>query len=442
MSDRRTNTTQQASDTSGVSRRGYLAAVGAGTATGLAGCMGIFGGGGGSDKIKIGGMYLITGIASSLGDASAAAARTGVQAVNDAGGINDKDVEIVIRGHGDDPATQLQNLVQEEKVDALIGLTSSGVTLSNAETINQLGVPMTLTDIGTPYITEWDTENYPDKASFKKNIFRTNANTSKNVYGIAEDANKNHSGSRVANIGPGYAYGEQVWSYFKAYSNGLGAGHEYVASEFPSLGATDMTPQINAILDADPDIVFSGFWAGDAVTFFNQAAEQGLFDQVEQVYMTLAMDPNVFKALGSTLPEGVKIAGWYWHSAFDNQANTEFLNKYKEHAPEELTTIPSFTGGSAYSAIWMYKKAMEAAGGTKTEDVVSELEGIQMSGPRGSWKIDPKSHQATAPSVLGVTSSDDDVPYDGKGLSSNKQVKLTRDKAASLLEGSGFPPGL
>ncbi|WP_217493282.1 ABC transporter substrate-binding protein, partial [Haladaptatus sp. W1] len=207
-------------------------------------------GGGGDGTVKIGGMYLITGVASVLGKASAAAARTAVDAVNEAGGINGNDVEIVIRGHGDDPAAQLKSLVQEEKIDALIGLTSSGVTLANAEAINQLGVPMTLTDIGTPYITEYDTDKYPDKASFKKNIFRTNANTSTNVYGIAEDANKNHSGSRVANIGPGYAYGEQVWSYFKAYSDGLGSGHEYVASEFPSLGATDMTPQINAILNA------------------------------------------------------------------------------------------------------------------------------------------------------------------------------------------------
>ncbi|WP_083252722.1 ABC transporter substrate-binding protein [Haladaptatus sp. W1] len=157
--------------------------------------------------------------------------------------------------------------------------------------------------------------------------------------------------------------------------------------------------------------------------------------------MTLAMDPTVFSALGSTMPEGVKVAGWYWHSAFDNETNTEFLNKYKEHA-KDLPAIPSFTGGSAYSAIWMYKKAMEAAGGTNTSDVVSELEGIEVTGPRGTWKMDPKSHQANAPSVLGVSSSDDDVPYNGLGLSNNKQVTLTREKATSLLDGSGFPPGL
>ncbi len=438
VSNRRVDTAQTVSDTSSVSRRRYLAAVGAGTAIGLAGCMG---GSGGGSTIKIGGMYLITGVASALGKASEAAARTGVDAVNEDGGINGNDVEIVIRGHGDDPAAQLKSLVQEERVDALVGLTSSGVTLKNATAINQLGVPMTLTDIGTPYITEYDTDTYSDKASFKENIFRTNANTATNVYGIAEDANENHSGSRVANIGPGYAYGEQVWSYFQAYSDGLGAGHEYVASEFPSLGATDMTPQINAIMDADPDVVFSGFWAGDAVTFFKQGTEQGLFDQVDQVYMTLAMDPTVFSALGSKMPEDVKIAGWYWHSAFDNETNTDFLEKYKDHV-ENLPAIPSFTGGSAYSAIWMYKKAMEAAGGTKTGDVVSELEGIEVSGPRGTWKMDPESHQANAPSVLGVSSSDDDVPYDGLGLSNNKQVTLTRDESTSLLEGSGFPPGL
>lgn len=429
-------------------RRRFLAGAGAAGATAFAGCLG--GGGGDGGPIKIGGVFLLSGIAEALGSASRAAAEVAVEKINDDGGIDGRDVEITFRDHGDNPQQQIRSLVQEEGVHAMIGLTSSGVTLNSGPTIEQLQVPFTLTDIGTPYITEHDTETYGDyynsdsgKAAGIPNLFRTNANTTTNTYAMAKWAMDNLDVSRVANIGPNYAYGTQTWNYFKAFSDGLGADYEYVASEFPGLGASDMTPQINSVMNADPDLVFTSFWAGDAVTFVQQAAGQGLFDQVDDVFDTLGADPTVFKALGNTMPEGVHYSSWYWHSAFDNQKNTEFLNAYKEKYGDTGTIgIPSFAGGSAWSSIWLYKNAIEATGGTDPEDLVGELEGMSFDGPRGQWKIDPDSHQATAPTVIGETSAKDDVPYDGVGLTNTETYTLARNKATDLLDGSGLPPGL
>ncbi|MFB6311846.1 MAG: ABC transporter substrate-binding protein, partial [Salinirussus sp.] len=328
----------------------------------------------------------------------------------------------------------------------------SGVTLNSAPLIEQLGVPFTLTDIGTPFITEpgYDTygnyyESEDGVAAQKPNIFRTNANTSINTYAMAKFANDELDVTRVANMGPDYAYGQQAWDYFKAYSRGLGAGFEFVESQFPELGASDMTPQINTVLNADPDLVFTSFWAGDAVTFASQAAEQGLFDQVTDVFDTLGADPTVFKALGDTMPEGFNYSGWYWHSAFDNQYNDAFLEGWTEAYSEdsEVVNIPSFTGGSTWAAIHLYKQAIEAAGNTNAEDIISNLEGASFEeDPRGPITIDPDSHQANAPTVIGTTSTEDDVPYDGKGLSPTQTYSLDRDTALDLLEGSGLGPGV
>jgi branched-chain amino acid transport system substrate-binding protein len=451
MSNDHTGRGQNSGQTVSIERRKFLTAAGAGATAAVAGCSGL-GGGGGSDTIKIGGVYLLSGIASALGTASANAAEVAVEQINENGGIMGQEVEIEVRDHGEDPQAQIRSVAQEYGADVMIGLTSSGVTLGSAPTIESLGMPFTLTDIGTPYITEPDTESYGDyyeaddgRAAFTPNMFRTNSNTSHMTYAIAQFIANEYGAMRVANMGPNYAYGQQCWDYFRAYSEGLGVDHEYVASEFPELGASDMTPQINSVLDADPDLVFTSFWAGDATTFISQAADQGMFEQVDDVFDTIGADPTVYQALGDTTPEGIHMSGWYWPTAYDNENNQAFLDAYAERYSDDDTTpnIPGFTGGSTYAAIYMYKKAIEAAGSTNEDDIISELEGITIDNdPRGPTTISSETHQATAPCVIGETSFDVDVPYDGAGLANTQTYTLSREESLELLEGSGLGPGI
>ena len=433
-----------------VDRRTFLTVAGTGAAATLAGCSGS----GGSGTVRIGGVYLLSGLAEALGAGSAAAAEVAVEAINDDGGINGNDVEIEIRDHGDNPQRQMRSLVQEYGADALIGLTSSGVTLNSGPTIEQLRVPFTLTDIGTPFITEPDTDTYGDyyedngTAAGLPNLFRTNSNTSHMAYGIASFIEENYAGGgtlSIANMGPNYAYGEQTWAYVQAYMDGLGVDYEVVASEFPELGATNMTPQINSVLSADPDLLFTSFWAGDTVTFVSQASEQGLFEEVDDVFDTIGADPTNFEALGDTMPEGLHFSGWYWPGAYDTEADQNFIDRYQETYQDdsEVLAHPTFTGGSTWAAIQIYRDAMEAAGGTNPDDVISEMEGYTYEDdPRGSVTLDAETHQATASCVIGESSFDADVPYDGAGQVNTQTYTLDRETSMDLLEGSDLPPGL
>lgn len=437
-----------------LNRRRFLAAAGGGATFASAGCIGDYLGSD-SDTVHIGAVFLLSGVAEVLGRGSEASARVGADAVNEAGGILDMDVEMTFLDHegdADRASRNFQSLVQEDDADALIGLTSSGVTLGSASTVAELGVPYTLTDIGTPYVTEHDYDSYGNfyeeddgLAAGIDNLFRLNANTSVNTYAMAKFAMEELDGiQRVANLGPDYAYGHQCWDYFQAYADGLGADFEYVASEFPSLGAGDMTPQINSIMDADPDLVFTSFWGGDTTTFVSQAAEQGLFEQVEDVFDTLGASPGNFDQVSDVIPRGIHFSGWYWHSAFDNEANSEYLDLYRETYEDDNNVhgIPTFTGASTYSSIWMYKQAMEAAGSTDFDDVISEMEGMTFEDdPRGPVTFG-EHNQANAPTVIGEVSDSDDVPYDGPGMDPTFTYTLDRDTALDLLEGSGLPPGV
>ena len=436
---------------SSVNRRQFLTAAGVGGATALAGCVGGLTGGG-DEPIRIGGIYLLSGLAEALGAGSEAAAEVAVDAINEEGGIDGRNVEIEVRDHGDDPQGQIRSLVQEFGADVMLGLTSSGVTLNSGPTIESLGVPFTLTDIGTPFITEHDADTYGDyyegdgRAAGLPNLFRTNSMTAHMTYAIAQYTADNFSGGlRIANAGPDYAYGQQCWQYYQAYLDGLGFDYEVVASEFPSLGASDMTPNITTIMSNNPDVVFTSFWAGDTVTFTSQAAEQGLFDQIEDCFDTIGADPVNFNALGDTMPEGVHYSGWYWPGSYGTDADQQFVDLYSETYADDDSVLayPTFTGGSTWAAVHIYKQAIEAAGSTEPDAIIGEMEGLTFEDdPRGSITLNADSHQANATCIIGESSHDADVPYDGPGQVNTQEYSITRDEAVGLLEGSGLPPGM
>jgi len=434
-----------------VDRRRFLAAAGAGGAAALAGCGGILGGGGG-EPIRVGSIYLLTGVAEQLGSGSAAAAEVAVDVINENGGIDGRDVEIEVRDHGDDPQGQIRSLVQEFGADALTGLTSSGVTLNSGPTIESLGVPFTLTDIGTPFITEHDTDTYGDyyeedgRAAGLPNLFRTNSMTAMMTYGIAQYTADNYSdGLRIANAGPDYAYGQQCWEYYQAYLDGLGFDYEVAAVEFPSLAASDMTPNISNIMSSNPDVVFTSFWGNDTVTFTSQGVEQGLFDEVEDAFDTIGADPVNFNALGDTMPDGLHYSGWYWPGSYDTDADEEFVQTYRDAYEDdsEILEVPTFTGGSTWAAIHIYKQAIEAAGSAEPDAIIDEMEGLTFEDdPRGTITLDADSHQANASCIIGESSQDADVPYEGAGQVNTQEYEIDREEALDLLEGSDLPPGI
>lgn len=87
--------------------------------------------------------------------------------------------------------------------------------------------------------------------------------------------------------------------------------------------------------------------------------------------------------------------------------------------------------------------ATDAAGSTVPEDATSQLEGYTFENdPRGPTTIDATSHQGTTGAVIGETTSDADVPYDGVGLTNTQTNPLDRERAAELLSSSDLPPGL
>jgi branched-chain amino acid transport system substrate-binding protein len=83
--------------------------------------------------IKIGALFAVTGGASFLGAPEAKTAEMFVAKINEAGGINGQKIELIIKDTGSKPENAVsltKQLIDEEKVLAIIGPTQSGETMA------------------------------------------------------------------------------------------------------------------------------------------------------------------------------------------------------------------------------------------------------------------------------------------------------------------------
>ena len=86
-----------------------------------------------AETIKIGGVYSLTGGLAPYGPPIANGAKLAVDQINEAGGVLGKKLEIVVRDSGTAPAVgrdAATKLVEIDKVPALVGALSSGVTFA------------------------------------------------------------------------------------------------------------------------------------------------------------------------------------------------------------------------------------------------------------------------------------------------------------------------
>src|SRR6056297_2365142 len=107
------------------SRRRFLKSGALGATAALAGCAGLTGSG--SDKITIGLLQPFTGEVSWVGKSSEKAVNLAIDEINDAGGINGADVELVTEDSEASQQTAVsaqRKLINSDSVTALIGPTS------------------------------------------------------------------------------------------------------------------------------------------------------------------------------------------------------------------------------------------------------------------------------------------------------------------------------
>lgn len=360
-------------------RRAVLASIGGTSAVGLAGCNSPIGGGE-DQPVKIGVETMLTGPYSIQGLPSEAAAKLAEQRFNDEGGIDGRDVEVTVVNSEADPetgVTRVREMHQQENIEIIISQSGSSV----GRAVSQYCADNDLLNFAGGYSADFS------GVDCNKNTFQPFPNLvhilRSHVRGVAEQTD----GVRLAGINPDYSYGQQSWDLFKTNFIDQVDGAEVVSETFPAFGKGDYNQEITQTLDAEPDVVHSSLYAGDMISFIQQAKEYDFFESVPVFAPSGTYDP-VAKSLGEDMPE--VLAGLpYFYTHPDTEMNNEFASAYIDFHGSP----PTGNAHNVYSDMLAIKAAVEETGSTEISGMIDAIEGMEIEVPGGTLSIRASDHQ-------------------------------------------------
>ncbi|KAA9404862.1 ABC transporter substrate-binding protein [Haloarcula hispanica] len=364
------------------SRRQFIAAAGAVGALGLAGCQG--GSTGGEEAVTVASLNPMTGPFSSLGPGQ----RTGAElAVTEINNNDDYDFEFeLVTGDTETEAgaaqSEAQRVVQEEGAEFVFGAISSSVALglndfaAQSEHIYFPGgaaVPIT----GSA-CNEW--------------VFRFETNTAQIAEAISAYS-VNNLGNNVWFHYADYAYGDSVYNRTSRRMESASDDYTEVGTSTSALGASNYGSFITQISNSDADVVVLGMTGGDLVNFTNQAADQGLTDQMAVVGPT-----QTFQSVRAGT--GSNSVGTFGGARYDPSLETGDNQAFVEAYASENDREPGNFARVGYDSMRLMAKGMNEAGSTEPGDVRDALEGGTFTTVLGDITLRESDHQATNPTWM------------------------------------------
>ncbi len=316
------------------------------------------------DTYKIGALFAVTGFNSPLGTPERDTAVMLVKQINEAGGIKGKDLEIIIydtKSEETESLTLAKKLIEQDKVLAIVGPSSSGESLAIIDT---------MTKAETPLVSCAASAKIVEPVSERKWIFKT-PQTDVLAVGMLYDYLRAKNLTKVALLTASGGFGStgKVVLEDMAPAEGI----SIVAAESFGDKDTDMRAQITKIKGAGAQaLIVWGTNPGPAL-IAKQAKEVGLglpiFNShgiANEKFIELAGDA----ANGVTFPAGKLLLA---DLLPDSDPQKSLLIDFRDSFEEEYGRSADTFGGHAYDAIKLLVNAIEKVGADKSK-IRDELE--------------------------------------------------------------------
>ncbi len=333
------------------------------------------------DTIKIGSFLAVTGGASFLGDPELKTLEMYVEEINAKGGVIGKQVELIhydTGGRAKNAVKFAKRLIQKDKVDVIVGGSTSGSSLAVMPLIAQSEIPF-ISLAGSVKII------YPvQKWTFKTP--HTDAMAAAKIYG---DMQKRGI-SKIALISGSGGFGKsgrtQSINLAKQFGITIVADESYGAKD------TDMTAQLTKIRDTDAEAILNfGFGTGPAIVTKN--VRQLGIDL--PLYQSHGVASKKFIELAGDAAEGVRLPAAALLVADqlpDSDPQKEVLLAYKNKFEAEHGPVSTF-GGHAYDGLFIALQAIERAHSTNKADVRDQIELTEgFVGTGGVFNMSPQDH--------------------------------------------------
>ena len=263
----------------------------------------------------------------------------------------------------DDPNPQsaqqnMQKLIDEEKVTAVIGGASGATALALAALAKRAKMPF-ITLSGAAALTGKDCNRY---------TFRSNAPAPVAVRAIAPALLE--QGKKWYFLMPDYAYGQDVYAAYKAFLDA--AGGTQVGYDKTPLGTTDFSGYILKIRQAKPDNVVTALSGNDLPAFLKQYADFGMKGGAV-VSSPIITDTDIVAA--GAQASGIYGKMWNHKDPLNSKADNEFVAAYvKKHGKP-----PHSNAFLAAIAMRLLMAGIETAGSTNAEAIVRGIEGTRLN---------------------------------------------------------------
>ena len=317
-----------------------------------------------AEPIKIGSFLSVTGGASFLGDPELKTMQMFIEDLNAKGGVLGRQLELI---HYDDKTsseeagTFVKRLISQDKVDIIIGGSTTGNTMAVIKQIESAEMPF-ISLAGAGVIID----------PVKKWVFKTPHTDKVAVARIFEDM-KSRGLSNIGMLSGNDGFGKSCQK--NAQSLASGAGIKILADETHGKGDTDMTPQITSIKSKSgvQAFLYCGFGAPTSIVAKN-VMQLGLKVPHYQTHGSASMK---FVKGAEGAAEGVRLPAAALLVADQLAANhpqkaitTAYKAAYEKRYNDSISTF----GGHAYDGLLIATQAMERAGSTNKAAVRDEIE--------------------------------------------------------------------
>ncbi len=336
-----------------------------------------------ADPIKLGAVLSVTGPAAFLGEPELKTLQMYVEQTNAKGGLLGRPIELVSYDDGSEAAKAngfTKRLIEEDKVDALIGGTTTGATMGMYPLVERAEIPFISLGGGVVIVDPT-----------KKWMFKVAHNDRMAAERIFGDAKKRGL-TKIALLSETSGFGQSGRKETLALAPK--AGVEIVADETYGPKDTDVTAQLTKIKDVPgvQAILVFGLGQGPAIVTKN-IAQLGL---KLPIYQSHGVASEEFIKLAGAAAEGVRlpaaaILAPEQLAADDPQKKVEqdYVDAFKAKYHEQISTF----GGHARDAFFIWKGAVERAGSLDKAKVRDEIENTKnLAGTGGVINISPEDH--------------------------------------------------
>ena len=300
--------------------------------------------GGGGDKVKIGVFMSMTGDTANFGISSVNGIKMAADEINNAGGINGKQVELDVQDDRSDPseaATIVTKFVTQDGVNAILGEVASSRSIAAAPIAQSAKIPMLTPSSTNPEVTR--------KGDY---IFRSCFIDPVQGAAIAQFAARTLNAKRAGiMVDRKNDYSTGLEKFISQTFTKLG-GQIVVTQSFQA-GDQDFNAQLTSIKGANPEVIFVPGYYGDVALIAKQARDKGI---TVPFVGGDGWDAKQLYEIGGKAIVGSFFSNHY--SPYDTDPQVQkFVNDYKSR----YNSIPDALAATAYDAARIMFDAIKRA---------------------------------------------------------------------------------